>query len=220
MVNNHRTTPELGNAPGRWHRNLKWNSIIQQHPTQTWAYTCTVSSHPTKGTYQYPSSIFRPIHRKNRIDQRLLCPSTTGSRRSKSFSSMKVPIAGPLLKVIILEGLYRSDKTKYNQAVINAYSNNLSNSIEQLQAIMEIVEGLRSQQIIDEYTPSSTSGVIAFGAAKRVDDLIIAGSTDEETKKVIETLIASGLDVKDLGFLNYFIGIHISRKLMMMTHVI
>ena len=80
--------------------------------------------------------------------------ATRISREAREFPQMKFPIAGPLLKVLILEGLNKSDRNKYGQMVIQAYANDLVDDVERLQTTMETVEGLRSQQIRDEFAPT------------------------------------------------------------------
>ena len=89
------------------------------------------------------------------------------SREAREFPQMKFLIAGPLLKVLILEGLNKSDKAKYNQMVIQAYANDLTDDIERLQTTMETVEGLRSQQIRDEFAPTqlATASVNQYGGS-------------------------------------------------------
>ena len=90
--------------------------------------------------------------------------ATRISREAKEFPAMRFPIAGPLLKVMILEGLMRSNKAVYGQMVISAYANDLSDNIDHLQTTMETVEGLRFQQITDEFAPTSlTVGTVAYG---------------------------------------------------------
>ena len=93
--------------------------------------------------------------------------ATRIAREAREFPAMKFPIAGPLLKVLILEGINRSDKTKYGQMVINAYANDLVDGLDRLQTTMETVEGLRTQQIMDEFAPTqlATSVVNIAGAA-------------------------------------------------------
>jgi hypothetical protein len=88
------------------------------------------------------------------------------ARESKEFPAMRFPISGPLLKVMILEGLRRSDKAKYQAKVIDAYSDDLEDDIERMQMTFETVEGLRTKQIKDEFAPTqlATSVVNIAGA--------------------------------------------------------
>ncbi len=79
------------------------------------------------------------------------------AREAREFAQMKVPIAGPLLKVLILEGLNRSNAEKYGSMIIQAYANDLTDDIDRLQTTMETVEGLRAIQIRDEYAPTMLS---------------------------------------------------------------
>ena len=65
------------------------------------------------------------------------------ARDTKEFPAMSVPIADPLLKVMILEGLVRSDKAKYSQMVLNEYAKNLTSDMSEMRQIMQTVEGLR-----------------------------------------------------------------------------
>ena len=44
-----------------------------------------------------------------------------------------------------------------------------------------------------------------------VDDLLIAGDTDEETKRVIRCLCNAGLETKDNGHPEYIIGMHVHK---------
>jgi hypothetical protein len=76
------------------------------------------------------------------------------AREAREFPAMKFPIAGPLLKVMVLEGLRRSDKAKYGNQITQAYVDDLTNDIEHLQAAMETVEGLRAEKIRHEYAPT------------------------------------------------------------------
>ena len=71
------------------------------------------------------------------------------ARETKEFPAMNVPIADPLLKVMILQGLIRSNKAKYGQMVLSEYAQNLKSSFDQLRNTMQTVEGLREQSIID-----------------------------------------------------------------------
>jgi hypothetical protein len=77
------------------------------------------------------------------------------ARETKEFPAMNVPIADPLLKVMILQGLIRSNKAKYGQMVLSEYAQNLKSSFDQLRNTMQTVEGLREQSIIDQYAPTS-----------------------------------------------------------------
>jgi hypothetical protein len=57
------------------------------------------------------------------------------ARMARDFPAMRFPIAGPLLKVMILEGIHRSEPKKYGQMIIQAYANDLADSLEKLQSI-------------------------------------------------------------------------------------
>lgn len=86
------------------------------------------------------------------------------ARMARDFPAMKFPIAGPLLKVMLLEGLNRSDQNKYGQVIISAYANDLADDLEKIQATMETVEGLRAEQIKAEYAPTSlASADVSYG---------------------------------------------------------
>jgi hypothetical protein len=74
------------------------------------------------------------------------------SREAKQFPAMSVPIAAPLLKVMILEGLVKSDD-KYRNMVMAEYANNLTTDIPQLRQTMQTVEGLREAEIMERYAP-------------------------------------------------------------------
>ena len=92
------------------------------------------------------------------------------SREAREFPQMKFPIAGPLLKVLILEGLNKSDRVKYSQMVITAYANDLVDDLDRLQTTMETVEGLRSQQIRDEFAPTQlATAQVNMGASASGD---------------------------------------------------
>lgn len=79
------------------------------------------------------------------------------AREAKEFHAMKFPIAGPLLKVMILEGLRRSNEEKYGTQITQAYVDDLKSDLEHLQGAMETVEGLRAEKIRDEYAPTLLS---------------------------------------------------------------
>jgi hypothetical protein len=81
--------------------------------------------------------------------------ATRIAREAREFPAMKVPIAGPLLKVMILQGLIRSNEAKYKHMVLTEYAQNLKSSIDELRATMQTVEGLREQDIIDQYAPTN-----------------------------------------------------------------
>jgi hypothetical protein len=81
--------------------------------------------------------------------------ATRIAREAREFPAMKVPIAGPLLKVMILQGLVASDKDKYGAMVLNEYASDLKSSFDKLRNTMQTVEGLREQAILDQYAPSS-----------------------------------------------------------------
>jgi hypothetical protein len=88
------------------------------------------------------------------------------ARMARDFPAMRFPIAGPLLKVMILEGLRRSDNGKYGQMIINSYANDLVEDLEKTQAIMETVEGLRTKQIEAECAPTSlVTAEVAYGGS-------------------------------------------------------
>ena len=76
------------------------------------------------------------------------------AREAKEFPAMKVPIPDPLLKVMLLQGLIKSDENKYKHMVLREYAKNLESSFDELRQTMQTVEGLRQQEIINEYAPT------------------------------------------------------------------
>jgi hypothetical protein len=95
--------------------------------------------------------------------------ATRIAREAKEFPAMRFPIVGPLLKVMILEGLNRSS-SKYGQMVISAYANDLEDTIEHLQMTMETVEGLRNKQIMDEFAPTQlATGTVMVATGNPLD---------------------------------------------------
>ena len=68
---------------------------------------------------------------------------------------MKVPIPDPLLKDTLLQGLMRSDESKYKHMVLREYAKNLESTFDELRQTMQTVEGLREQEIINEYAPTA-----------------------------------------------------------------
>ena len=65
------------------------------------------------------------------------------AREAKAFPAMKVPIPDPLLKVMLLQGLMRSDESKYKHMVLREYAKNLESTFDELRQTMQTVEGLR-----------------------------------------------------------------------------
>jgi hypothetical protein len=78
------------------------------------------------------------------------------ARDAEDFPAMLVPVARPILKVFLLEGLTTSNEVKYGTAVQNAYSNDLADSLEKLRSIMTTAEGKRKGQIKQEYSHNDT----------------------------------------------------------------
>ena len=75
---------------------------------------------------------------------------------------MRIPIAEPLLKVLILEGLRRHDDAKYGPTVMRAYTDDLTATMDKLRSMFVTVEGLRKQQMMQEFAPTNlTSGSVA-----------------------------------------------------------
>lgn len=88
------------------------------------------------------------------------------ARDAREFPAMNVPIPAPLLKVMILEGLVRSNKKKYSQMVLNEYANNLTSTIQGLRSKMQTVEGLREAEIISQYAPITLAeGDVMLGSS-------------------------------------------------------
>ena len=81
---------------------------------------------------------------------------------------MKVPIAIPLLKVFALEGLLRSNK-KYEPMVTWAYSNNLADTFESLADKMTTVEGMRGDNIRNQFGSTPTNLATADVQAARAE---------------------------------------------------
>ena len=77
------------------------------------------------------------------------------AREAKAFPVMRVPIPDPLLKVMLLQGLMRSDESKYKHMVLREYAKNLESTFDELRQTMQTVEGLREQEIINEYAPTA-----------------------------------------------------------------
>jgi hypothetical protein len=173
----------------KWLRNSHriWSKIVGRLPNA--GIHLTGGLEMSNGTHLYNNLLFRYGHTHAQCLAQLLCiladiellkpdPTTREletiqdyfdrcqriAREAREFPAMKFPIAGPLLKVMILQGLIRSDKDKYHTMVINAYANDLKDPIDRLQTTFETVEGLRTKQITDEYAPTSLSeGTVAFG---------------------------------------------------------
>jgi hypothetical protein len=172
----------------RWLRNTHkiWSKIVGRLPTA--GIHLTGGLEMSNGVHLYNALLFRYGHTHAQCLAQLLCilasvallkpdPATKSletirdyfdrcqriAREAREFPAMKFPIAGPLLKVMILQGLVRSNEAKYNQMVITAYSNDLKDPIDRLQTTMETVEGLRTKQIKEEFAPTSLSiGTVAM----------------------------------------------------------
>ena len=95
------------------------------------------------------------------------------AREAKEFPAMKVPIPDPLLKVMLLQGLIKSDENKYKHMVLREYAKNLESSFDELRQTMQTVEGLRQQEIINEYAPTA--------ALAKADAMTFAGRKPNET---------------------------------------
>lgn len=88
------------------------------------------------------------------------------ARDTGDFEAMTTRIAEPLVKVFLLEGLLRSDSTKYKNAVMQAYANNLKDSFDQLRTTMQTVEGTRTEDIRKEYAPAlAAEASVQMGSA-------------------------------------------------------
>ena len=78
---------------------------------------CTIQPLKKDSRTKQPETINAYFARASRI-----------ARAAKEFPAMRVPIAEPLLKVLILEGLRRHDDKKYGQTVMRAYTDDLSST--------------------------------------------------------------------------------------------